>query len=36
MILETVKYKWKANDELDASDSQLAHLRETDDDGKHY
>jgi trimeric autotransporter adhesin len=31
--LRTVKYKWKANDELDASDSQLAHLRETDDDG---
>jgi len=31
--LRTVKYKWKANGELDASDSQLAHLRETDDDG---
>jgi hypothetical protein len=31
--LRTVKYKWKANGELDASDSQLAHLRKTDDDG---
>jgi len=31
--LRTVKYKWKANGELDASDSQLAHLREEDDDG---
>jgi hypothetical protein len=31
--LRTVKYKWKPNNELDASDSQLAHLREADDDG---
>ena len=31
--LRTVKYNWKANGELDASDSQLAHLRREDDDG---
>ena len=31
--LRTVKYNWKANGELDASDSQLAHLRIKDDDG---
>tara|TARA_R110002012_G_scaffold93782_1_gene227522 strand:- start:261 stop:2021 length:1761 start_codon:yes stop_codon:yes gene_type:complete len=28
--LRTVKYKWKANNELDASDSQLAHLYKKD------
>ena len=31
--LRTVKYNWKANGELDASDAQLAHLRREDDDG---
>ncbi len=31
--LRTVKYNWKPNDELDASDAQLAHLRREDDDG---
>jgi len=31
--LRTVKYNWKSNNELDASDAQLAHLREEDSDG---
>ena len=31
--LRTVKYNWKPNGELDASDAQLAHLRRKDDDG---
>ena len=31
--LRTVKYNWKASGELDASDAQLAHLREEDADG---
>ena len=31
--LRTVKYNWKANGELDASDAQLAHLREEDENG---
>ena len=31
--LRTVKYNWKASNELDASDAQLAHLRRQDADG---
>ena len=31
--LRTVKYNWKSNGELDATDSQLAHLRKEDEDG---
>ena len=31
--LRTVKYNWKASGDLDASDAQLAHLREEDADG---
>ena len=31
--LRTVKYSWKANGELDASDAQLAHLRKEDENG---
>jgi cytoskeletal protein CcmA (bactofilin family) len=31
--LRTVKYNWKANGELDASDAQLEHLREEDENG---
>ena len=31
--LRTVKYNWKPSSELDATDSQLAHLREKDEDG---
>ncbi len=31
--LRPVKYNWKPNDELDATDPELAHLRQEDEDG---